>query len=140
MRINATAKARASGPVRSKRSGQAESPFVPAQQTAGKAANAGALSGASPLVSVESLIALQEGDDFRRARKAARQRADELLDILDAMRLGLLEGGISRTLVQRLSGTLARARAGSGDMRLEAVLNEVEVRAAVEMAKLESST
>ncbi len=140
MKINATQNTRASGPTRRKGADKS-SVFSPA---GGKAQGTGAntasasLTGASAISSVDALIALQESDDFRQARKKATARADDLLDILSALRLGLLEGRLSPGDLGRLQNTLRSARPDTGDIKLEALLNDVETRAQVEIAKLQS--
>ncbi len=141
MRINATERTRSSGRSTSKKSTSASSTFALHGQSDTQAAKKpAAIATASPVASVESLIALQEGDDFRRARKAAAERAGDLLDALAQVRLGLLEGGVPLRTLQRLTATLQQHRAQTGDLRMESVLDEIEVRAAVEKAKFDSQT
>ncbi len=139
MRINATGRARSSGRITSKKSASSSSAFALQEHGPAQAAKKPvAVSAASPLASVDSLIALQEGEDFRRARKMAAKRAGDLLDALAQMRLGLLEGGVPLSALQRLSAALQQSRAQTGDLRMESVLDEIEVRAAVEKAKFET--
>jgi Class II flagellar assembly regulator len=136
MRINNTARTRASGKTKaSSKSGNRG--FVPQSPASAQSASTAATARTGPIVSIESLIALQESEDFRKARKMATERADTLLDLLSDVRLGLLEGALPRQALQRLSHTLQQQRANTGDARLEAILNEVEIRAEVEKAKLD---
>ncbi len=139
MRINAAEQTRATGKARAKRK-QASGAFAPHSQASSQSTAPMATTQTNPIASLDALIALQGDEDFRQARKKATARADELLDVLSDMRLGLLEGGVSMRTLQRLSTTLERTRANTGDARLEAILNEVEIRAEVEKAKLDSVT
>lgn len=93
----------------------------------------------SPIASVEALIALQaESQVDAKARRATR-RASSLLDILDTIRLGLIDGGIPHTTLERLLNALGEKREATQDPRLEAILEQVEIRAQVELAKLETA-
>ena len=73
--------------------------------------------------------------DFTQARRQATERAFDLLDVLDELKLGLLEGGLPRTKLVALMTLLQSRRHQTHDARLEAALDEVETRAAVELAK-----
>lgn len=104
---------------------------------AGNSGQAAATGGASALTSVDAILALQGVGDFTQARKQATERALSLLDVLDDLKLALLEGGIPRARLVKLMDLLQSRREATNDNRLEAVLDEVETRAAVELAKLE---
>jgi hypothetical protein len=95
----------------------------------------GGLSGASNIGSVDGLLALQGGGDYRHAQKQATDRAFSLLDVLDDLKIALLDGTLPRQTLVRLMETLKTRRETTDDPRLEAMLDEVEVRAAVELAK-----
>ncbi|WP_421791078.1 flagellar assembly protein FliX [Hyphobacterium sp.] len=100
-------------------------------------ASVAATSGASALTSVDAILALQGTGDFAGAKKQATERAFSLLDVLDDLKLALLEGGIPRAKLVALMDMLQTRREATHDNRLEAMLDEVETRAAVELAKLE---
>ena len=84
---------------------------------------------------VKNSLALQGAGDFREAKKQATERAFSLLDVLDDLKLALLDGALPRPTLVRLMETLKSRRDTTDDPRLEAMLDEVEVRAAVELAK-----
>jgi hypothetical protein len=94
-----------------------------------------ALSGTTAINSVDALLAVQAAGDFTEARKRATERAFSLLDVLDDLKIALLEGGIPRSKLTVLIDTLKTRRDSVDDPRLEAMLDEVETRAAVELAK-----
>ena len=78
---------------------------------------------------------LQSVGDFTEARKRATERAFDMLDVLDELKLALLEGGLPRAKLEALMKLLQTRRDDTNDEQLEAALNEVETRAAVELAK-----
>ena len=88
--------------------------------------------------SIDALLALQEvGGPTERRRKAVR-RAGVILDVLDDLKIAVLDGGsIAPATLGRLIEAVRQERARTGDTRLEDVLDEIETRAEVEMAKLE---
>lgn len=87
--------------------------------------------------SIDALLALQEvGGPLERRRKAVR-RAGVILDVLDEVKLALLEGGVPPAALERLVAAVRLERGGADDPRLQGLLDEIETRAAVEMAKLE---
>jgi hypothetical protein len=89
------------------------------------------------VVGVEALLALQDvGSPLERKRRAVR-RAGRILDVLDDIKVGLLEGELTAGDLDRLGRAIRDEREQTDDPRLEAVLDDIELRAAVEMAKLE---
>ena len=93
--------------------------------------------GPTGVASLDVLLALQEvGGPLERRRKAVR-RAGRILDVLDEVKLALLDGGLPPASLERLIAAIREERSGTEDRRLEDLLDEIETRAAVEMAKLE---
>lgn len=91
----------------------------------------------SAVSSVDALLALQEvGGPLERRRRAV-SRAGRLLDSLEALKVGVLEGVVTSATLQALARGVREERARTDDQRLESVLDEIETRAMVEMAKLE---
>ena len=127
----------ASGP-RSSRPASGGSTFAPITTGgASDVARASASAGVSSVSSLEALMALQEvGSPLERRRKAAA-RGGRLLDVLDELKLGMLDGALPRDAVQRLAREAREQRSLTDDPGLDAILGEIETRAAVELAKLE---
>jgi Class II flagellar assembly regulator len=85
---------------------------------------------------IDALLALQgveEDPAERRRRSVARGRG--ALDVLDALKIGLLSGNLDSSTVARLRDAAANLKASSGDPGLDAVLSEIELRVEVELAK-----
>ena len=85
--------------------------------------------------SVDALIALQGVEDPTERRKRAVQKGRNALDILDGLKVGLLEGEVDPSTLGRLKSTVDGLKQGSGDSGLDAVLAEIELRVEVELAK-----
>ena len=75
------------------------------------------------------------GGPLERRRRAV-SRAGRILDVLDEVKLSLLDGGVSAEELGRLVSAVREQRENTEDERLEGVLDEIETRAAVELAKL----
>jgi hypothetical protein len=110
---------------------------------AGSAAPAAATAragGAGAISSTDALLALQSVEGPLERRRRAVKRAGRLLDALDDVKKAMLgEGGEGRAL-QRLAQAVREHRDPFGDdAKLTGVLDEIETRAAVELAKAEMS-
>lgn len=91
------------------------------------------------VMGVDALVALQDvGGPLERKRRAVG-RASRILDVLDDIKDGLLGGELSAGDLDRLRRAVRDERAHTDDANLEAVLDDIELRAAVEMAKLEQA-
>lgn len=93
------------------------------------------VSGVSPIASVDALLAVQEVGMPGERRQHPGARGERLLDHLDEIRMGLLRGGIARGTLVELARELDVARAQVSDPRLAEVLDEIDLRARVELAK-----
>ncbi|WP_119678536.1 flagellar assembly protein FliX [Indioceanicola profundi] len=92
--------------------------------------------GAQSMFGVTPLFALQEVDDALQGRKKARARAEDILDRLDEIRLGLLSGTIPQERLVELVRIIQARREQVEDPRLQEILDEIDLRAQVEIAKL----
>jgi hypothetical protein len=102
-------------------------------------ARASALTGAAPLAAVDTILALQGIEDSAGERRRGAQQGDELLKLLDEVRDGLLSGGIARSVLHRLAAATSRRHESFADPKLQTILDEIELRARVELAKLEQA-
>jgi Class II flagellar assembly regulator len=95
------------------------------------------VSGPGPIAALDSILALQGMDDSTDGRSKGLKHGEQLLDMLDQVRDGLLAGGIPRATLNRLAAAVTRRHEAFADPRLQTVLDEIELRAHVELAKLE---
>ncbi len=99
-------------------------------------AGAAGSGGTARLAQVDSLLALQEVPDPRQGRSKGLRRANDLLSRLEEIRLGLLTGEIPVHRLRSLSLALETERNSTPDPRLHEVMEEIELRCAVKLAKL----
>jgi hypothetical protein len=96
---------------------------------------------AAPMLpGLDAMLALQSVDDALTKRRRALRRGRALLDDLDKLKLSLLDGRTSAADKARLAGLVADQRDRVDDPVLDSILGEIDVRAAVELAKLERRT
>jgi hypothetical protein len=88
---------------------------------------------------MDSLLALQGVPDGTEGKRRAVRRAGDMLDLLDDIRVGLLEGTLPLGKLQGLLHVVQTRREAVADPALSAVLDEIELRAQVELAKYGSS-
>ncbi|MGE3147853.1 MAG: flagellar assembly protein FliX [Pseudorhodoplanes sp.] len=85
---------------------------------------------------IDALMALQGVDDPAARRSRGVKRGRLALDALDELKAGLLTGNLDQSTLLRLKASAAELQDASGDAGLDAVLAEIELRVAVEIAKL----
>ena len=114
----------------------AESGFsLPVAGEAAGASGASRAIGVSTLGSVDALLALQQVDEPLERKRRAVRRGGRLLDLLDRLRLALLGGELGEGELRALAAAVQEQRGSTDDPALEAVLDQIETRAAVELAK-----
>jgi hypothetical protein len=105
------------------------------------AAGVGDADAANPVAATVSvgLLGLQEVSEEEIQRQRAMKQGRATLDALEQLRDGMLTGTLPLVTLQKLERLVAEERATVMDPRLSAILDEIEVRAAVELAKLEQA-
>jgi hypothetical protein len=94
------------------------------------------VSAGNAIGSVDALLAAQSVDAADdQGRRKATKRGEDILDRLDELRHGLLTGTLTMAQVQSLSTMVRTQRASVADPRLHQILDEIELRAEVELAK-----
>lgn len=93
------------------------------------------IAGGTAIQGMDALLALQEVDERAERRSKAARHGHSMLDSLEAVRADLLAGVISESRLEALAGLVAD-RKSSGDDRVDSVLEEIELRVKVELAKL----
>ena len=132
-----------SGPGQAKRTGKTDKSSNSAfakqlSETFGAAEEAHAVETPPSVGNIDALLAVQAADDSleREARRRLIQRGEDILDQLEEVRHGLLMGSIPKDKLMALAQMVRSRRDNVADPRLAAVLDEIELRAGVELAKL----
>ncbi|MBP7703893.1 MAG: flagellar assembly protein FliX [Caulobacter sp.] len=112
---------------------------LPSVEAAHGAVGTTPTAGLSAVSGLEALLALQDVGGPLERRKRAVNRAGRILDVLDEVKLALIDGDLSAGSLDRLVRAVRDERQNTDDGRLEALLDEIETRAAVEIAKLEQA-
>lgn len=99
-----------------------------------------AVASSNRISSVDAVVALQEITGDNPDERGARNRANLILDKLEDIRMGLLMGQIPKSNLEELSKILIVARENSIDANLLEIIEDIELRAKIELAKLEMTT
>lgn len=86
---------------------------------------------------IDALLALQAFDDTGTRRKRAIAAGRDALDALEDLKLALLAGRVDPHAMGRLRTALSGTRERSGEEQLDQVLEDIELRLEVEVAKLQ---
>lgn len=97
----------------------------------------GIVAGPGPIAALDSILMLQGMDDSTEGRSKGAAHGEQLLNLLDAVRDGLLAGNIPRSTLNKLAVAVTRRHEAFADPRLQDVLDQIELRAHVELAKLD---
>lgn len=108
-------------------------------QGASAAAQASAVSNVGGVMGVASLLALQNIETPTERRRRSVKWAGRLLDELDEIKIALMGGELGQVQLERLARAIREQRSATEDPALEGLLDEIETRAAVELAKLEGA-
>jgi hypothetical protein len=101
------------------------------------AASTGATLG---IQSVDALLALQGVDDPTERRRRSVKRGNSALELLEELKVQLLEGRVGLDTLRRLEVMLQGLSERSGEDGLDSVLDAIGVRVAVELAKRRPAT
>ena len=96
----------------------------------------------SPSVKVATLDAIVPVDSAtieEQHKNLAKGRAVFILDRLEDIRQGLLLGAVSQSGLQELARTIREARGETLDPKMSDILDDIELRAKIELAKLEQN-
>ena len=84
-------------------------------------------------------MALQGAEDPLEKRRRSERRGRQMLEALDALKLDVLSERDPVPALKRMASALDSARENCGDQELEAVIDQIELRVAVEVAKYKRS-
>ena len=99
-----------------------------------------AVAATNRISSVDAVVGLQEITGDNTDERGAKNRANLILDKLEDIRMGLLMGQIPKSNLEELSKILILARENSIDSNLLEIIEDIELRAKIELAKLEIIT
>ena len=142
MKITGTGRAETQAARRKARpAGGSGQEFSVSDSAAGESAQpARDVSGTGSVAPVGALLSVQEVGDGEEKSHQEFRNADEMLKLLDELRHGLLAGTVPPGRLRRLSLLANSTRGQFADPRLAGILSEIELRAKVELAKIESLT
>lgn len=110
---------------------------LPAGEAA-QTSNAKPVANTAPIANLDSLLALQMVDTEQEKKRKATNRAKGLLDQLDTLRVATLTGNVTKSQLINLSNSLKEKLDDFEDEGLKTIIQEIELRAEVELAKLET--
>lgn len=90
---------------------------------------------------LDSLLAVQGAEDptARAAKKRMRQRSDTILSELDTIRMAMLNGTLTIGHMIDIADVVASHREKIDEPHLVAIMDEIDLRAQVELAKMRRS-
>lgn len=135
MKVNGPSGAASTGANRPVRSAGGFS--MPQTSGAAPAAATAATASTSSVADVSALMALQGVETATERRRRAIRRGGTLLDRLEELKLAMLSGEAGENALERLGRTLREERPADEDAALTGLLQQIDLRAAVELAKAE---
>ena len=121
---------------RSARSASADQSFAESIPT--ESESAAATNSPQALSAVDGLFVLQEISEELTDRRRAAARGNALLDRLEDLRVALLPGALPRARLEALRQMAKERGPLVNDPKLAEILSDIELRVAVELAKLET--
>lgn len=105
------------------------------------AAEAETTAAAQSIARVDVLLAAQASEDptERAARQRMHQRGTDILDSLEQIKMALINGNLRMSHIENITHLVAVNREKIDDPNLSYVLDEIDLRAQVELAKLEAA-
>lgn len=105
-----------------------------------KDAGAGAqgASATQSIAQLDALLAVQETEDSTQkpAKKRMQQRSHTILDKLESIRIRMLSGNLTVGHMVDVADVVATHREKIDDPRLVSIMDEIDLRAQVELAKM----
>jgi hypothetical protein len=95
----------------------------------------GAAQGTGAMGSVMGVFGIQEVDDALAHASKGKLRAQDILDRLEELRIGILAGALNKDKLEHLSKVVNERRQEVTDSKLKEILDEIDLRAQVELAK-----
>ncbi len=97
------------------------------------------ISGVSPLGNIDSLLSLQAMGSATDHRSKARQHGEDVLNSLEGILHDMLVGSLPISRLQNLADMMQKQRElGNLSPKMAEIIDEIETRALIELAKYES--
>lgn len=126
-------------PAKAKKAGESDSEFeVPEEpsRTENKpAAKTASTSSLSALIAAQLHSEDEDIAERRRRRRNAVKNGQDILSVLDEMKLDMLAGQLSPAKLQQLAASVESCEEDFGDDRLKEIIEQIKLRARVELAK-----
>lgn len=136
MRVETRQPIRSAGTVAGGRRPEAGPGF--SLDAAASPAGTGTARAAATLTGLDAVLLLQgEAETPRERRRRSAKRGHDLLDGLDRLKAAILGGRVAAHELRAIAGRLSERPGSSGDPCLDGLVADIELRAAVELAKLE---
>lgn len=94
-------------------------------------------SSVSPVSATNPLFMLQEIDADENPKQQAINHGHDVLSQLDEIKLSLLTGNTTQSLLNSLDERIKNWRSDISDPKLQKIIDDIELRAAIELAKLQ---
>tara|TARA_B100000949_G_scaffold190251_1_gene173513 strand:+ start:110 stop:547 length:438 start_codon:yes stop_codon:yes gene_type:complete len=136
MKIEGPSKTQKTGKSdKAKKANKADGSF--GEMVTGAARESAAAAASQSIAKVDALLAVQgaESATEKTARRKMRERGDKVLKQLDLLRMGLLTGNLTLGQVIDVADVVASHREKISDPQMTAVLDEIDMRAQIEIAK-----
>lgn len=141
MKISKVGSSKQAASTKRKRSAANAGDFAEQVRSSGAVSDADgvqALDGTGTVGTVDAVLAVQEVPDATdgRSKGVLFRYGGDLLDRLDELMLAILAGVVSKEKLTELAQKLRQKRQETDDPRLNEIIEEIELRAEVEVAKL----
>lgn len=140
MKIQGPSKSEGAGKAdKAKKKGKTDNTF--GNMVADAAQKANQTAATQSIAKVDALLSVQAVEDptERAARQRMRSRGDKILRQLDHIRLGILTGNLTLGQVLDIADVVASHRETITDPNLTSILDEIDLRAQIEIAKMKKA-
>lgn len=103
------------------------------------AAASAAAASVSSTVSVGNLLSFNEIQDDGQGKQKLMQQGNDMLDSLEQLRRSILAGSVPVHVLRNLNSQLSLKKQYIADPALLAIIDDIELRASVELAKIETA-
>lgn len=139
MKVSKTGGAKGPDSTRKKsKSSEDGAGFADALKTASGSAETEAAQATSSVGHVDAILAVQQTADAtdHKSRGLMMDYGNEMLDRLEQLRISILNGAVSKDRLQEMARRLRERTSNSDDPRLNELIDDIELRVEVEIAKL----